>query len=61
MMMKTWNKYGNAKQQNPFTDNWYVHCITKTRLFKYIEKFTTQNWKFSNIKTLLFFIFLLKT
>ena len=22
--------------------------ITKTRLFKYIEKFTTKNWKFSD-------------
>ena len=22
-------------------------CITKTRLFKYIENFTTKNWKFS--------------
>ena len=35
--------------------------ITKTRLFKYIENFTTKNWKFSDKKTLIFFIFLLKT
>ena len=35
--------------------------ITKTRLFKYIEKFTSKNWKFSDIKTLIFFLFLLKT
>ena len=36
-------------------------CITKTRLFKYIENFTSKNWKFSDKKTLTFFIFLLKT
>ena len=32
----------------------------KTRLFKYIENFTSKNWKFSNKKTLIFFTFLLK-
>ena len=37
-----------------------VKPIMKTRLFKYIENFTTQNWKFSD-KNLIFFIFLLKT
>ena len=26
------------------------HCITKTRLFKYIENFTSNNWKFSDKK-----------
>ena len=35
--------------------------ITKTRLFKYIENFTSKNWKFSDKKTLIFFLFLLKT
>ena len=25
-----------------------LHFITKTRLFKYIEIFTTKNWKFSD-------------
>ena len=35
--------------------------IMKTRLFKYIENFTSKNWKFSDKKLLLFFIFLLKT
>ena len=35
--------------------------ITKTRLFKYIENFTTKKWKFSDKKNLIFFIFLLKT
>ena len=35
-------------------------CITKTRLFKYIEKFTTKQWKLSDKKILVVFIFLLK-
>ena len=35
--------------------------IMKTRLFKYIENFTSKNLKFSDKKTLIFFIFLLKT
>ena len=35
--------------------------ITKTRLFKYTENFTRKNGKFSDKKTLIFFIFLLKT
>ena len=29
--------------------------ITKTHLFKYIENFTSKNWKFSDKKTLIFF------
>ena len=53
------------------------HFITKTRLFKYTEIFTSENWRFSdtkkkkkkkkkttttkNKKTLIFFIILLKT
>ena len=35
--------------------------ITKTRLFKYIENFTSKNIKFSDKKNPIFFIFLLKT
>ena len=35
--------------------------ITKTRLFKYIENFSSKNLKFSDKKTVIFFIFLLKT
>ena len=35
--------------------------ITKTLLFKYIENVTSKNWKFSDTKTPIFFIFLLKT
>ena len=31
------------------------HIIKKTRLFKYIENFTSKNWKFSDKKTLIFF------
>ena len=34
--------------------------ITKTRIFKYIENFTSKNWKFSD-KTTDTFLFLLKT
>ena len=37
-----------------------IHCITKTRLFKYIESLISKNWKFSD-KKLKFFIYLLKT
>ena len=35
--------------------------ITKTRLLKYIEYFTTKKWNFSVKKSDIFFIFLLKT
>ena len=35
--------------------------ITKTRLFKYIENFTTKKTESFQIKILTFFIFLLKT
>ena len=38
----------------------YSYDHYKNRLFKYIEKFTSKNWKFSD-KKLIFFIFLLKT
>ena len=41
--------------ETPSHDN-----ITKTRLFKYIENFTTKNWKFSDKNSDIFFIFLLK-
>ena len=44
---------------------WYasgIHkIITKTRLFKYIENFTTKNWKFSDKNSNIFSTFLLKT
>ena len=35
--------------------------ITKTRLLKYIENFTTKKWKFSDENFWYFFLFLLKT
>ena len=39
-----------------------VYFITNTRLFKYIENFTTKEKKeFSDKKNLIFFLFLLKT
>ena len=40
--------------------HWSDH-ITKTRLFKYIENFTTKKYENFQIKILIFFIFLLKT
>ena len=33
-----------------FWTSLFVHGITKTRLFKYTENFTTKNWKFSDKK-----------
>ena len=39
----------------------YLQNITKTRLFKYIENVTSKNWKFSDTKSLISFIFLPKT
>ena len=39
-----------------------LHNITETRLFKYIENFTSKNWKKKiDEKLWYFFIFLLKT
>ena len=32
-----------------------LHNITETRLFKYIENFTSKNWKKIKMKTLIFF------
>ena len=37
------------------------HNITKTRLFKYIDNFTTKHWKLSDKNSDFFFLFLLKT
>ena len=37
------------------------HYITKTRLFKYLENFTSKDWKFSDAKSLINLLFLLKT
>ena len=33
-----------------FLDTGFKKTITKTRLFKYIENFTSKNWKFSDKK-----------
>ena len=38
------------------TSFWYDLFITKTRPFKYIESFTTNNWKFSNKNSDIFYI-----
>ena len=40
---------------------WFKGFIMKTRLFKYIENFTTKNWKLPDKNSDIFFIFLLKT
>ena len=39
----------------------YFRTITKTRLFKYIENFTSKKGKFSDKKISDFFMYLLKT
>ena len=39
-----------------FYENTLIQIIMKTRLFKYIEKFTSKNWKFSDINTDIFHI-----
>ena len=35
----------------------YNLSITKTRLFKYIENFTTENWKFADKNSDIFFMY----
>ena len=35
-------------------------CITKTRLFKYIENYTTKNWKFSDKNSDIFIVLLIR-
>ena len=37
-------------------ENADAHYITKTRLFKYVENFTTKNWKFSDKNSNIFHI-----
>ena len=49
-----------AGYKNPYQSRSQIG-ITKTRLFKYTEHFTTENDNFSDKKNLIFFIFLLKT
>ena len=51
------------KQKNtPKIKKWESRFyIAKTRLFKYIENFTSKNWKFLDKRLGYFFIFLLKT
>ena len=40
---------------NGLINEMYMHHITKTRLFKYNENFTTKKWKFSDKKFWYFF------
>ena len=58
-------KTKNKKSVSSFCPNEARHYvisqnISKTRLFNYIENFTTKNWKFSDKNNDIFFIFLLK-
>ena len=60
------SKVGQTPIQNKHFTRTYMkrhtmaEIITKTRLFKYLENFTTKNRKFSDKKSDIFFIFLLK-
>ena len=52
--IRTWK---NKKIKCKFpTDQVYVDIITKTRLFRYIENFTTKKWKFSDKNSDIFHI-----
>ena len=56
-----WNStvnFNDSNTEGSFIPNDSRFYITETRLFKYIENFTTKKWQ---IKNMLFFIFLLKT
>ena len=64
-VLRSINKYCcHARRKSAFeheqNDQIYI-IITKTRLYKYIENFTSKNWKFSHKNSDIFFIFLLKT
>ena len=48
-------KLGGVPRELAFPGYLHLYFITKTRLFKYIENFTSKNWKFSDKKTLIFF------
>ena len=50
-----------ASYWRTFNEDMQHMFIRKTRLFKYIENFTSKNWKFSDKKILIYFLFLLKT
>ena len=59
ILFVTLNKEDRANKEREVTSK--RPTITKTRLFKYIENFTTKKRKISDKKILTFFIFLLKT
>ena len=57
--MKQWSEYMNQLHFITYLLDLYMFLvfgvyITKTRLFKYFETFTTKNWKFSD-KTFWYF------
>ena len=55
------HKMSHQVQSKIFFKTINLLYITKTRLFKYIENFTSKKIENFQIKTLIFFIFLLKT
>ena len=57
---QVWNIEYLTLKQNKQNKKTTTNTITKTRLFKYIENFTSKNYKIFRWKTLIFFIFLLK-
>ena len=58
-MKKKTKKHTHKKKTNK--QKTCIKIITKTHLFKYIENFITENWKFSDKNSDIFSTFLLKT
>ena len=59
-----WEDLAYSHSQNIHSEQqklYVLNVITKTRLFKYIENFTSKNWKFSDKNFDIFSIFPLKT
>ena len=50
-----WNAKRRFSEENEVKIS--VCCITKTRLFKYTENFTTTKWQISDKKILIFFLY----
>ena len=56
MLMPLYYKYFFLRMRNARKKRYaYVFAITKTRIFKYIENFTTKKGNFSDKKILTFF------
>ena len=57
LLGQKWNSIWKFLNSENFSEMYSSSFITKTRLFKYSENFTTKNWKFSDKKNLLFLHF----